>query len=52
MTGAISGLAASVGVAIVITSLTLPNRKPKEVIDATANGAVHLVEAALGQNPR
>ena len=52
MTGVVSGLAASIGVAIVITSLTLPNRKSKEVIDATARGAVSLVEAALGQYPR
>jgi ABC-type nickel/cobalt efflux system permease component RcnA len=52
MTGVVSGLAASIGVAIVITSLTLPNRKSKEVIDATARGAVSLVEAALGQAPK
>jgi hypothetical protein len=51
VTGAVSGLAASVGIAIVITSLTLDKRKSKEVIDSTANGAVRLVEAALGQNP-
>jgi hypothetical protein len=37
---------------MIITSLTLPNRKAKDVIDSTANGAVKLVEAALGQNPR
>jgi hypothetical protein len=51
MTGIVSGLAASVGIAIVITSLTLPGRKSKDVIDSTANGAVRLVEAALGQHP-
>jgi hypothetical protein len=51
VTGVVSGLAASVGIAIVITSLTLEKRKSKEVIDSTANGAVRLVEAALGQNP-
>ena len=51
MTSALTGLIASVGVAMVITSLTLPGRKSKDVIDSTANGAVRLVEAALGQNP-
>lgn len=51
MTGIVSGFAASLGVAMVITALTLNNRKSKEVIDSTANGAVRLVEAALGQHP-
>jgi hypothetical protein len=52
VTGVVSGLAASAGIAIVITALTLPDRKSKDVIDATAGGAVHLIEAALGQKPK
>lgn len=51
MTNALSGFIASIGVAMIITALTLPNRKAKDVIDSTANGAVKLVEAALGQLP-
>lgn len=49
MTGIAAGLAASVGLAIVITSLTLNNRKAKEVIDSSANGIATIIEAALGQ---
>jgi hypothetical protein len=51
VTNALSGFIASIGIAMVITALTLPNRKAKDVIDSTANGAVRLVEAALGQHP-
>lgn len=51
MTGVVSGFVASVGVAMVITALVLPNRKSKEVIDSIAWGATRLVEAALGQSP-
>lgn len=51
MTNAITGFVASLGVAMIITALTLPNRKAKDVIDSTATGAVNLVEAALGQKP-
>jgi hypothetical protein len=52
MTGVLSGFVASLGIAIVITSLTLKDRKSKDVIDATAGGAVRLIEAAVGQNPK
>ena len=51
MTGIASGFVASLGIAMVITALTLQNRKSKEVIDSIAWGAVRLVEASLGQNP-
>ena len=49
MTGIFTGLFASIGLAIVITSLTLKNRKAKEVIDSSANGVATIIEAALGQ---
>lgn len=49
MTGIASGIAASIGFAIVITALTLQNRKAKEVIDSSANGVATIIEAALGQ---
>ncbi len=48
MTGIAGGLAASVGIAIIITALTLPNRKAKDVIDSGANGVATIIEAALG----
>lgn len=48
MTGIAAGFAASVGLAIIITALTLPNRKAKEVIDSSANGVANIIEAALG----
>ena len=51
MTSAFTGFIASVGVALIITALVLPNRKSKEVIDSIAWGATRLVEASLGQNP-
>jgi hypothetical protein len=48
MTGIAGGLAASIGIAMVITALTLPNRKAKEVIDSSATGVANIIEAALG----
>lgn len=48
MTGIAGGLAASIGIAIIITALTMQNRKSKEVIDASANGVAAIIEAALG----
>jgi hypothetical protein len=43
---------ASLGLAIVITALTLPGRQTPDVIDSLAWGAAHLTEASLGQRPR
>lgn len=51
MTGVAAGFVASLGVALIITALTLPDRKSKEVIDSFAWGATHLVEGVLGQKP-
>jgi hypothetical protein len=50
VTGALSGFIASAGVALVITSLTLPNRKSKEVIDSIGTAGTRLVEAVLGES--
>lgn len=41
----------AIGLAIVITALTLPGRQTPAVIDALATGASRLTEAALGQMP-
>lgn len=41
----------AIGLAIVITSLTMKDRQTPAVIDALANGASRLTEAALGQMP-
>ncbi len=42
----------ALGLALVITALTLPNRKTPQVIDSLAWGGAHLEEASLGQMPR
>jgi hypothetical protein len=51
MTTALVGFVGSLGVALIITALTLPDRKSKEVIDSVAWGATHVVEGVLGQKP-
>lgn len=51
MTGAVGGLLASIGLALVITAATMPGRQTGDVIDSLAWGAAHLSEAALGQKP-
>jgi hypothetical protein len=51
MTGIGMALATAIGLAIVITALTLEGRQTPQVIDALATGASRLTEAALGQSP-
>ena len=51
MTSAFSGLIASIGLALVITAATLPNRQTAPVVDSLAWGGAHLEEASLGQKP-
>lgn len=41
----------AIGLAIVITALTLGDRQTPAVIDSLATGASRLTEAALGQRP-
>ena len=48
MVGVASGLAASIGVALIITALTLPDRKSAQVVNAIANGTANVIEASLG----
>lgn len=47
----VSGLVFSIGLAIVITALTLPDRQTPGVINSIATGAARLTEASLGQMP-
>jgi hypothetical protein len=51
MTSALSGLIASIGLALVITAATLPGRQTSGVVDSIAWGGAHLEEASLGQKP-
>ena len=51
MRSAGGALVASIGLAIVITAMTLPGRQTADVINSIAWGASHLTEAALGQMP-
>jgi hypothetical protein len=51
MSGAVAGLFVSMGLALVITALTLPQRQTVPVIDSLAWGGAHLAEASLGQKP-
>lgn len=51
MTNALTGLLASIGLALVITAATLPGRQTSKVVDSLAWGGAHLEEAALGQRP-
>lgn len=41
----------AIGIAIVITAMTMEGRQTPAVIDSLANGASRLTEAALGQSP-
>ena len=41
----------AVGIALVITALTMKDRQSPQVIDSLAWGATHLEEGALGQKP-
>ena len=46
--GAITGLIASIGMALVITSLVGEGRQTPQVIEQTSTGLAHLEEASLG----
>jgi hypothetical protein len=46
-----SAVFAAIGLAIVITALTLKDRQTPAVINAFATGASRLVESSLGQMP-
>lgn len=46
-----AAIGVSIGLAIVITALTLPGRQTPGVINSIATGAVRLTEASLGQMP-
>lgn len=52
MNTALAGLLASVGVALLITALTLPGRQTPAVINASAHGVGYLEQSALGQQPK
>lgn len=47
----VSGFVAALGLAIVITALTMPGRQTPAVINSIASGAARLTEASLGQMP-
>jgi hypothetical protein len=51
MTNALSGLIASIGLALVITAAVQPKTQTQGVITALTTGGAHLEEAALGQKP-
>ncbi len=51
MGNALTGFIASLGIALIITAATLPQRQTPAVIDSLAWGGAHLQEAALGQRP-
>lgn len=51
MSGIAMTFVAAIGIAIVITALTLEGRQTPAVINAFANGAARLTEASLGQMP-
>lgn len=46
--GVFAGLIASIGMALVITSLVGPGKQTPAVINSTATGVAHLEEASLG----
>ena len=46
--GAIAGLIASIGLALVVTSLVGPGKQTPAVIDSSTTGLAHLEEASLG----
>jgi hypothetical protein len=47
----ITAFVTAIGLAIVITALTLEGRQTPAVINSIANGASRLTEASLGQMP-
>lgn len=47
----VSAFVFSLGLAVVITALTLPGRQTTGVINSIATGAARLTEASLGQMP-
>jgi hypothetical protein len=51
MNTAIAGLVASVGLALVITALTLPGRQTPGVINAATHGLGYLEQSSLGYHP-
>ena len=51
MNSAIAGLIASVGLALVITSLTLKGRQTPGVINAATHGLGYLEQTSLGFHP-
>jgi len=51
MSTPITAFVTAIGLAIVITALTLPDRQTTGVINSIATGAARLTEASLGQMP-
>lgn len=47
----VTALFTAIGLAIVITALTMEDRQTPAVIDSLASGAARLTEASLGQMP-
>lgn len=52
MNGALAGLIASVGLALVITALTLPGRQTPGVVNAATHGLGYLEQTSLGLTPK
>jgi hypothetical protein len=48
---AVAGLVASLGLALVIASLTLPGRQTSGVVNSTAHGLGYLEQSSLGYTP-
>jgi len=51
MSRAVMAFVTAVGLAIVITALTMKDRQTPAVIDSIAHGAAYITEASLGQRP-
>lgn len=51
MNSAVAGLVASIGLALVITALTLPGRITPSVVNSTAHGLGYIEATSLGENP-
>lgn len=51
MNTAWAGLIASVGLALVITALTLPGRQTPAVVNSATHGLGYLEQSSLGQHP-
>lgn len=51
MRGPVTAFVVSLGIAIIITAATLPNRQTTGVLNSIATGAARLTEASLGQMP-